>query len=255
MSDSFREVAREVERLEWADSESSLAILENFRCPNHYKLPIQYFCLDCLIPCVCSECALSRHSNCNVKTLPEAFSTVLHEYVRKWAAKLSARKQNLETTFLDLLEDRKVEWSEKLQIAKLQVSKSNSQMTQTIMESKDKITNLFTNKITDFISQCKKDEDLTLNLTKHLRDNASMLRDRTSGKYNDIELLTFFNQNAEMLRRILSGRDAQSSYLRLVQTPSQRESELKRITAQLDNIQSTLEDVSEFVKNATTCVN
>uniref|UniRef100_A0A3B0MT14 B-box zinc finger containing protein, putative n=1 Tax=Theileria annulata TaxID=5874 RepID=A0A3B0MT14_THEAN len=199
----MKEVNREIGKLDSIDS-IGLATIENARCPEHYELPIQYFCLTCNVHCFCSECALSSHSGCEVLTLKEAYNTVVNTYINKWISQISTKSENLQVSFKKVLEDKRDQWTLKLQ----DLINNSKQMHNKINDDLE----LIKNRMSEWVANNNKEiqnelETYTEEIDKIVQEYEEMIEKLRTERNNKnlTEILQFYNENCEYLRQIILG--------------------------------------------------
>ncbi|GFE55199.1 tripartite motif containing protein, putative [Babesia ovis] len=223
---------RSIDPQEWAQPGVSFATLENVRCPHHFALPIQYFCLDCKYGegCFCSECALTRHATCDVRTLEEAYAMVLNNVIRKWASQFSSRADSLEVTFAQQLIDKREEWTMKLQEVQSAMLKASEDVTSTLREMENSLLRWLTQSHKSFTQEHQKLCEQVESTLESYASNAEMLRQQR--RLSTTRLLLFYHENHAQLKQMLVGT-----------TPRDSERVIRQATrhlgVRLDNINST----------------
>lgn len=238
MTGTPRLTRRSVDPLEWCQPGVSFASVENVRCPHHYSLPIQYFCLDCKNGegCFCSECALTRHATCDVRTLEEAYTTILNSVIRKWASQFNCRSENLEVTFAQQLSDKREEWTMKLQEVQTALLKTYDDVHGTLRELEASLIQ-WLKQSHQMLSQ---EHEKVYNHVKTTLDsyaaNAEMLRQQRRAPAT--RLLLFYNENHTKLRQMLLGTTPRDSE-RVIGNAT------RHLGVRLDNISATAVEYSK----------
>ncbi|KAK2195210.1 hypothetical protein BdWA1_002883 [Babesia duncani] len=198
-------VERSVNNLEWTDSGSTLAVVEDARCPHHFSLPIQYFCLDYCNGegCFCSECALTKHANCDVRTLREAHSVVISSVVCKWANQLAARLENLRIVFAQQLQDKREEWTTRLQESHASLYRVTNDMDASLCEMEASLVKWLSDLHQEFMHDLEAIKTKTMSVIDSYAKNATTLRQQRRLSHTD--LLLFYNANYANLRQMLLG--------------------------------------------------
>ncbi|UKJ90679.1 hypothetical protein MACJ_001613 [Theileria orientalis] len=238
-------VKRETGGLDTLESVGSFASIENSRCPDHYDLPIQYFCLNCKRHCFCSECALTNHQNCEVMTLDEAFKYILNNEINKWIAQLSTKSENLQVGFRLFLGDKRELWALKLQDLQNNSARTNQIVYNTLQEVNSSTRNWISEKNRQIQDQYQDYKKQVEQILVKYEDVAKSLREER--KSPPAELLRFYNKNYQHLRQLLlSGILEHGKDLECVvkNTPKQLKSEIaagnakfKKVAGLLSNFQ------------------
>ncbi|EDO08698.1 hypothetical protein BBOV_III011460 [Babesia bovis T2Bo] len=221
-----------IDSQEWSQPGVSFASVENVRCPHHYALPIQYFCLDCKFGegCFCSECALTRHASCDVRTLDEAYNMILNNVIRKWASQFSSRTDSLEVTFAQQLVDKREEWTMKLQEVQTAIMKTSDDITTTLRDMETKLLQWINQSHKSFMEEHDRLCEHVESTLESYANNAEMLRQQR--RLSPARLLLFYHENHVKLKQMLVGT-----------TPRDSERVIRQATrhlgVRLDNINST----------------
>ncbi|KAF5153693.1 B-box zinc finger family protein [Theileria parva strain Muguga] len=197
-------VTREVGKLCTLDSLGSHVMIENARCPDHYELPIQYYCLSCNVHCFCSECALTTHSHCDIMTLTEAFTTVVNTQVNRWISQINTRSENLQISFKKLLEDKRDQWTLKLQDLINNSVQTNNKLQEDMEEIRASVSEWVEQSNKRLTSEIESRKSEINNLLKELEEITKKLRNERNNQ-NKTQLLYFYNQNYNYLREIILG--------------------------------------------------
>ncbi|KAK1444035.1 hypothetical protein BgAZ_209110 [Babesia gibsoni] len=223
---------RSIDPLEWSVPGVSFASVENVRCPHHYLLPIQYFCLDCKNGegCFCSECALTRHATCNVRTLDEAYTCIMNNVIRKWASQFSCRSDNLEVIFAQQLADKREEWTMKLQEVQTALCKTYDDINSTLRELETSLTKWLKQSHKIYSQEHEKIYSHVKSTLDSYAANAEMLRRQR--RLPPARLLLFYNENYVKLRQMLLGTTPRDSE-RVIGNAT------RHLGTRLDNISAT----------------
>ncbi|CDR95977.1 hypothetical protein, conserved [Babesia bigemina] len=220
---------------------AAFASVENVRCPHHFALPIQYFCLDCKDGegCFCSECALTRHATCDVRTLEEAYTTVLNNVIRKWASQFTTRADGLELTFAQQLEDKREEWTMKLQEAQGVLNRMCEDVTTTVRELETSLVRWLNQSHRSFAQEHEKIREHVENTLESYAKNADMLRQQR--RLPAARMLLFYHENHVMLRELLLGTTPRDSERMISQAT-------RHLGVRLDNINATAVEYSKLIR-------
>ncbi|GIX63353.1 tripartite motif protein, putative [Babesia caballi] len=229
-----------VDHLEWSQPGTSFASVENVRCPHHFALPIQYFCLDCKNGegCFCSECALTRHATCDVRTLDEAYTMVLNNVIRKWASQFTSRADGLDVTFAQQLADKREEWTMKLQEVQGALLKSCDDISTTLRELEHSLLRWLTQSHQSFTQEHEKVCAHVERTLESYAANAEMLRQQR--RLPPARLLLFYNENHARLRQMLLGTTPRDSERVIGQAA-------RHLGTRLDNINATCVEYSKLL--------
>ncbi|GBE59840.1 tripartite motif containing protein, putative [Babesia ovata] len=240
-SDTVSLRSHSIDPVELTKPGATFASVENLRCPHHFALPIQYFCLDCKDGegCFCSECALTRHATCDVRTLEEAYTTVLNNVIRKWASQFSSRADGLELTFAQQLEDKREEWSMKLQEAQSVLNRMCDDVTTTVRELETSLTRWLNQSHRSFAQEHDKIRDHVESTLESYAKNADMLRQQR--RLPAARMLLFYNENHVMLRELLLGTTPRDSERMIAQAT-------RHLGVRLDNINATAVEYSKLIR-------
>ncbi|AFZ79874.1 hypothetical protein BEWA_027230 [Theileria equi strain WA] len=234
-------VNRAIDMMEWTHSGGTFVSIENARCPHHYQLPIQYYCLDCNENCFCSECALSRHSKCDVRTLDEAFPVIVYNFLKKWISQLSTRCENLDVGFTHLLQDKQQEWILKLQELQLILSRVNGDALNAMKNLQSEIEAWLAENREKVTAEYQKFKEEVEQVLESYATNAKMLREQR--KLSPAKLLYFYNQNYQTLRQMLLGATPRDSEFVIQMIP-------KQLKGHIDAVNGAFLGVSNILNSA-----
>ncbi|ORM41605.1 uncharacterized protein BXIN_2695 [Babesia sp. Xinjiang] len=231
---------RSIDAQEWVQSGVSFASVENVRCPHHFALPIQYFCLDCKYGegCFCSECALTRHATCDVRTLDEAFTVVVNNVIRKWASQFSSRADGLEVTFTQQLIDKREEWTMKLQEVQGSLLKTCEDITTTLRELENSLMRWVTQSHKTFAQENEKVCEHVERTLESYASNAEMLRQQR--RLPAARMLLFYHENHAKLKQMLLGTTPRDSERVIRQA-------VRHLGTRLDNINAICVDYEKAI--------
>ena len=170
-------------------------------CQNHPEEENKYFCFDCLIPPLCSECVINGiHKTHNVQNIKKALPTVqgtLREYLQSLDSRASQINSLIQSFHSKLKEDE-----EQNKIYKTQVKSVFDELRHKLDQKEKEIYLSSDASINEWSQDLINYERQISNKLQNLQSNSNVINAQINGN-NPLELLSFYSENYNLIIQLL----------------------------------------------------